>query len=295
MSITPSHHRSGGYVKGHFRGDTWVSGHYRSGTYVTQYERPEADPRRWSLADPGRQLTHPTECRWCGAAVFFYRDRNGGCALFESLGRPWPIHGCWQDRARQPAIRERIGEELAEREYDGVFMPPAGALVQKPVDDLRVVRVAGYVADNEALYGESKLFRLSAHRRASTCELAIVNVWSDRDLYPFVVPRPKAEAIRDYEPVELTGTWLARGRSWHLIATGIWIDPQIGISERIHLPRARDVCAICGGALDGMWGCTDDGRVECRPCGDMRGVLPRRVFIRRVKAIVQQSSWGSSR
>lgn len=294
MRPIPSHNRAASYVKGHLRSGSWVSGHHRSATYVVGHERSETDPRPWSLADSGRQLTHLSQCPWCGAAVFFYRNEAGGFALFESLGRPWPVHGCWEDHMQRAAVLQRIDQELVEREYDGVFMPAALEALRKPVDNLRVVRVVGYVADNEALYNEDRSFRLSAHRRASTCDLAVVNVWSAGSLHPFVIPRVKAMAIKDYEPVTVAGTWLARGRVWHLVATGVTIDQQTDDLERIYLPQVRGLCAACGGVFGGAWGFTDDGRIECGPCGEMRGGLTRRDFIQRVKVIAQRNSRPST-
>ncbi len=42
--------------------------------------------------------TLPTEpnatCPRCGARVWFFRNKYGGCAYFDSLGSPWPKHPC---------------------------------------------------------------------------------------------------------------------------------------------------------------------------------------------------------
>lgn len=34
------------------------------------------------------------KCKWCRAKVFFFKSSNGGKVLFDSLGKPWPIHNC---------------------------------------------------------------------------------------------------------------------------------------------------------------------------------------------------------
>lgn len=39
--------------------------------------------------------TRPTTCPYCGAAVYFFRDQNGGSAFFDELGSPWPKHPCF--------------------------------------------------------------------------------------------------------------------------------------------------------------------------------------------------------
>lgn len=33
--------------------------------------------------------------------MYFHRNENGGCVLFDSLGPPWPIHICWEQHKRQ--------------------------------------------------------------------------------------------------------------------------------------------------------------------------------------------------
>ncbi|WP_432697191.1 hypothetical protein ACQUQP_02260 [Marinobacterium sp. YM272] len=40
-------------------------------------------------------LTIRTNCWFCGDIVYFYRADNGGMALFDNLGKPWPLHPCW--------------------------------------------------------------------------------------------------------------------------------------------------------------------------------------------------------
>ena len=34
------------------------------------------------------------KCKWCGEKVFYFQSTNGGKVLFDSLGKPWPIHDC---------------------------------------------------------------------------------------------------------------------------------------------------------------------------------------------------------
>jgi hypothetical protein len=35
-----------------------------------------------------------SRCPHCGAAVWFIRNPNGGCAYVDALGKPWPLHPC---------------------------------------------------------------------------------------------------------------------------------------------------------------------------------------------------------
>jgi hypothetical protein len=40
-------------------------------------------------------ITRPNyQCKWCSAKVFFFQSADGGKVLFDSLGKPWPIHDC---------------------------------------------------------------------------------------------------------------------------------------------------------------------------------------------------------
>jgi hypothetical protein len=43
----------------------------------------------------GASLTFPTKCWYCGSAIFLYAHPNGGFAIFDSLGIPWPKHACY--------------------------------------------------------------------------------------------------------------------------------------------------------------------------------------------------------
>jgi ribosomal protein S27E len=44
-----------------------------------------------------RQYLDPNaNCPVCGATVYFFRHENGGCAWFDAVGKPWPIHACME-------------------------------------------------------------------------------------------------------------------------------------------------------------------------------------------------------
>ena len=94
------HHRRGTWVEGHYRNGSWVEGHWRSSTHVDDgyyhqpYEQSKPNPIHSSINYGS--ITFLTECWWCGDSVYFHRDDNGGCVLFDELGKPWPIHPCWE-------------------------------------------------------------------------------------------------------------------------------------------------------------------------------------------------------
>ncbi|SFG30172.1 hypothetical protein SAMN05216175_10564 [Neptunomonas qingdaonensis] len=49
--------------------------------------------------------TRPFQCK-CGAEVFYYRSDNGGEAVFDALGPPWPKHQCYL-RTDYPSLELR--------------------------------------------------------------------------------------------------------------------------------------------------------------------------------------------
>jgi len=46
-------------------------------------------------------ITFQTTCWWCGQEVYFHRNENGGCVLFDELGYPWQVHSCWEENREQ--------------------------------------------------------------------------------------------------------------------------------------------------------------------------------------------------
>ncbi|MGZ8218825.1 hypothetical protein [Methylomagnum sp.] len=108
------HRRSGTWVQGHYRHGTWVEGHHRSGSVVDDgyhsvnysYQNQNREPKKssnkalyyWIYTG---KITFLTNCWWCGEEVYFHRDENGGCVLFDDLGKPWPIHSCWEDHKHE--------------------------------------------------------------------------------------------------------------------------------------------------------------------------------------------------
>lgn len=80
-------------------------GHLGSGGYGYQGDAPDrvmsrtsVDYYEWPMrilaTTTGRSLTFQTICRYCGAEIYLYAHPNGGFAIFESLGSPWPKHEC---------------------------------------------------------------------------------------------------------------------------------------------------------------------------------------------------------
>lgn len=102
----------------------WVSGHtvnrYRSswaGARFTPSRRPSSPGhlgRQTRSALPAvkwRRLPDEPNatCPVCGARVWFFRNEHGGCAYFDALGRPWPLHPCMA-RTLGPANQRAVLE-----------------------------------------------------------------------------------------------------------------------------------------------------------------------------------------
>jgi hypothetical protein len=71
--------------------------------------RYESPPPR--LDDPtetaGPYISHGA-CFWCSAKVFHYRGGNGSYVLFDSLGKPWHIHPCWEEKCPRNKVKPKI-------------------------------------------------------------------------------------------------------------------------------------------------------------------------------------------
>src|SRR5450631_3805924 len=73
--------------------------------------------------------TYPTACKDCGDRVFFHTNGFGDGVIFDSLGPPWPVHACYEERRDQ----ERRVEFL---EYRGRMV----ALYGPPIDERAFAR-----------------------------------------------------------------------------------------------------------------------------------------------------------
>lgn len=111
-----------------------------------------------------RRLTYPTKCPECKAAVFFHTNGNGDAVFLDSLGPPWPVHGCFYAyhggklkssfadyRARMVDLYGRVrpgarsGGSRGPRTVGWTYAPPArrrdprssGAQAPRPEDIVR--------------------------------------------------------------------------------------------------------------------------------------------------------------
>ena len=51
-------------------------------------------PMSQLAAELGHSVLFPVQCRYCGDDIYLFADPNGGFAMFNDVGRPWPKHRC---------------------------------------------------------------------------------------------------------------------------------------------------------------------------------------------------------
>jgi len=248
--------------------------------------------RGWSISDSEKPLTHSTKCWWCEAEVFFHRDENGGCVLFDFLGPPWPIHDCWEDHARRNSISTKVESEIAALGYNGAFYKFYGIRQSKPENENLLVDISGYVTDNYYFYQDNKTSYLRSHSRADTVSLVKVEVTDRERLYSFLVPETFAPDIPDYSFVEIRGKWQKRSGRWVLLATKLRrIKPRVRRGRFVEQLSIEGVCTICGIeiTLGTSWGLDGEGRQECSTCGEMRGKMNKKTFLEHISTIRQNN------
>lgn len=223
--------------------------------------------------------------------MYFFRDENGGCALFDALGPPWPIHDCWKDHVRRSSISSNIESRLEAVGFNGYFYKPQGIKVSKPRKGTEEIVLAGFVADNHALCQQPQVFRLRSHRRADSLLLVIMEVATEGHLYPFVISEVAAKEIPNYSLVEIKGKWRKKGRHWYLLTTSLRrIDPNHRRGKYRNQFALTGACIYCGYelAIETLWGFDNQGSEECCICGEMRGRMPCGSFLEHVKQLARQ-------
>ncbi len=134
------------YRRGHWRTSRDGSLHWVSGHAVSRYGQQSSSPPLTLMRPVGPSFAAPytrsspqsvvewqelpaepnAHCPVCGAAVWFYRNRKGGCAYFDVLGRPWTLHPCmamnrsgWDIEASTEA-KARYIDTLRRRRTTGI-------------------------------------------------------------------------------------------------------------------------------------------------------------------------------
>jgi hypothetical protein len=83
---------------GHLRSCRCGWGHPGEIRYTNDYPTQQRSELLDFAANLYRETSSITKsnykCKWCGEKVFYFQSNNGGKVLFDSLGKPWPIHDC---------------------------------------------------------------------------------------------------------------------------------------------------------------------------------------------------------
>jgi hypothetical protein len=250
----------------------------------------------WDAYNDPLPLTFLTNCWWCGAEVFFHRAYNGGCALFDDLGPPWPVYSCWKEYRHDLGCRSRIDNDLLQRGFNGRNYVPRRRALTRPVTDDHRVDLKGFVQDNHFLYGPSKVRQLKASSRASSPSLIRVDVTDGRShALPIYLPLEIARRVHDYAIARVTGKWLQRCSRWILLAKTLEL---IATKKdwRGHF-RAFDIpdviaCRYCGMPFSptDKWGIDPELRFECTQCAAARGPLSPDAFAALCSRISERSS-----
>lgn len=62
-------------------------------------------------------VTYQTTCPQCRATVYFYRNEHGSRVFFNSLGKPWPKHGCMHGVKKMLSMSVAQAEPVSRSNY----------------------------------------------------------------------------------------------------------------------------------------------------------------------------------
>lgn len=263
---------------------------------------PQSSSVTWDVFEGRSHLTFETTCWWCGASVYFYRDENGGCALFDELGAPWQIHGYWEaHRAEWRAATAHFSATLSRLGFNGRDYRPERRVRRTPGTGDHSVDVSGFVVDNRALYDVPKTKSLRASRDVSSTDVAELWISSGKsEALPFTLPFDLARAIPEFHLVRATGVWVPRGSRWVLVFQSVdllRLDGDIKKAVSTTALQGPLACRYCGEQLppESVWGFDPEFRIECQRCSASRGRMTPAEFIDMCRRIAHQNSEGKDR
>lgn len=287
--MTRKHHRLGSWVRSYQKADgTYVHSHPRSGTTVSDHETPEhLINRPWKIDSAGRKLAYNTICWWCDEPVFFYRNEYGGCALFDMLGWPWPIHSCWGGKIRG-IVLGHIEESLEESGYDGHCVKTIG---QIPTPGFHGDRISlrGYISQNYKLNSDYEPTILRGCKRSSFQAIAAIEIFDESGfIFNVWVPENVAENLNNYDLIKATAIWVTRKKWNYLLINSIQtMDENFNTVDRYRCFQSTSTCRYCSRDIGSaeIWGIDIDGKLECESCCDMRGPRTSTDFIQACRKI----------
>lgn len=187
--------------------------------------------------------------------------------LFDELGAPWEVHGCWEEhRQERDQFVNGLRKELENVGYDGSFYKVKAWPQRRPRNRDESVEVTGYVAYNTARReGVSPTYfhrQLEGFFKVSVCD-------SDIRLWPFLIRGPAARALSDYQLVRVRGRWIKRASDWLLFATDIRDNSTPAqLAQPLETFEMNGRCAKCGRLLAPAerWDFGADWKTRCEAC-----------------------------
>ena len=284
-----AHSRSESYVEGFSRNGSWVSGHYRSGTSVSASnklsEKQIAENIR-RIDEYYTPLVYKTNCFWCEEKVFFYRSEDGGCALFDRLGKPWDLHRCWEIHKQE--IKRAVANELYRGNFNGRVYYKERQRASKPIKSDSISMV-GFV-DRQPM----EKVRLPSCRGSTTGMFRTINFVPEDKIdvyYSVLVPSTIAEAFPNYSMHQVDCIFSKYKNRWYCLLTKYRRMSASGKSDQV--ANAGVVldgnCSVCGILLtDKHWGFGSDFGSECSSCGRMRGTRTSDEFAEFIRGCYKQ-------
>jgi len=232
--------------------------------------------------DQGQALVYLTLCWWCYRPAYFYRNPNGGCALFESPGWPWPLHPCWEEHRAQRSAAERHYRHEFERNRDRYARAVVGSERIRQPKDSRAVTISGVVTRQ---YPVAAAKRLRSAPNATGPVLVDIEISEfSRYVYLVSLPSPLARLLPEHTLCRVEGLWVKERDTWHILGCSISLPgarAEVLPGVRMNNWRCRYCHTDLGRDSDpvGKWGLDPDAFLECSACGRRRGSLSPSLFM----------------
>ncbi|HIK14190.1 MAG TPA: hypothetical protein IGS53_02645 [Leptolyngbyaceae cyanobacterium M33_DOE_097] len=163
----------------------------------------------------GDPETRLISCWWCGAAVYYHSNGWGDSVLFDGLGKPWPVHECWQkykNDIQQSEIRIRINRlESWTRSF---FEVPTSTSLKE--------QITGYIVDNHVFHQTPETFTFLVDDYPAGYQWVYLDVSDSQGRYfRFLIPTAFALAYKNHSLIEIDGKWIHKGGRLILFTTKI--------------------------------------------------------------------------
>jgi len=117
----------------------------------------------------GYSIVFPTICRYCGQEIYLFASPDGGFAIFDDLGIPWPKHECWGVEADTPDYTS------LSLEYSSNYrlpVPSDAPMAEKLGKSVKAVVVLKRIPSETAFAAEYHLYDGTQ----------LISLWSEVDL-----------------------------------------------------------------------------------------------------------------